>query len=190
MAVVARPSPPVQDVGRRTEPALAERLEDRYRGALDHCRADRQDVALRDVDGLLEASPFHSRGRLLKGYLLGGRGQMEAATAECTKALDIDPVFAQAYLLRGMLLEQQGDWENAIGEVKKALYLDSSLPLAHFTMAKLRRSAGDREGAVREFASTIRVLRDHPDIAVAADIPVEFDHQVLRQLAESYLKKL
>ncbi|RLB45665.1 MAG: hypothetical protein DRI90_28205, partial [Deltaproteobacteria bacterium] len=130
------------------------------------------------------------RGRLLKGYLLGGRGQVEGATAECTKALDIDPVFAQAYLLRGMLLEQQGDWENAIGEVKKALYLDSSLPLAHFTMAKLRRSAGDREGAVREFASTIRVLRDHPEIAVAADIPVEFDHQVLRQLAESYLKKL
>lgn len=181
---------PVVQPSRGPELVVAEQLEERYQSALGHCRADQQDAGYQEVVALLEAHPFHCRARLLKGYLLGGRGEVEAATAECTKALDIDPVFAQAYLLRGMLLEQIGDWDNAIGEVKKALYLDPDLPLAHFVMGRLRRSAGDRRSAMGEFSSTIRVLRDHPEIAVAADIPVEFDHQVLQQLAETYLKRL
>ncbi len=184
------PSRPVVDLASEPEPAPAEQLEEQYLSALGHCRADRQDAGYQEVITLLEAQPFHCRGRLLKGYLLGSRGELEAATAECTKALDIDPVFAQAYLLRGMLLEQKGDWDNAIGEVKKALYLDPDLPLAHFVMGKLRRSAGDRRSARGEFASTIQVLRDRPDIAIASDIPVEFDHQVLQHLAETYLSKL
>jgi len=185
----APPKPPVRpSLALPSEPTPE--LEERYQGALRLCRADRQDDGFAAVVSLLEEQPFHCRARLLKGYLLGSRGEVEAATAECTKALDIDPVFAQAYLLRGMLLEQTGDWDNAIGEVKKALYLDPDLPLAHFVMGKLRRAAGDRRGAIGEFASTVRVLRDHPEIAVAADIPVEFDHQVLRHLAETHLARL
>jgi len=185
-----QPPRPVVEPSRVPEPVVAEQLEEQYQSALGHCRADQQDAGYREVVALLEAHPFHCRARLLKGYLLGSRGEVEAATAECTKALDIDPVFAQAYLLRGMLLEQIGDWDNAIGEVKKALYLDPDLPLAHFVMGKLRRSAGDRRSAMGEFASTIRVLRDRSDVAVASDIPVEFDTRVLQQLAETYLKRL
>lgn len=176
--------------GRTSTAATSAHVQRRYERALESCRNDRHDDAMRRVNQLLRDSPFHWRARLLKGYLHGSRGEFWQAVAECTKILDIDPVCAQAYLLLGLLLEQQGEVESAIRETKRAIFLDPDLPLAYFTLGKLHRSAGDGRAAARHFANTTRLLRTKPTTPVAPDIPVEYGPRLLMQLAERQLGQL
>ena len=175
--------PPVERAAPAAPSASDQDIASWYAEALEHCRSDRQPEALTAVERILNARPFHVRGRLLRAYLYGSRGEFWSAVAECTKALDIDPLFAQAYLLLGMLLEQQGEVDSALLETKRALFLDPELPLANYTLGKLYRSLEMPAAAAREFANTARLLETRPGIPLAGDIPVEFDRTVLLQLA-------
>ncbi|MBI4703079.1 MAG: tetratricopeptide repeat protein [Deltaproteobacteria bacterium] len=190
----ARPTPSAKPVPAlavaRPGPEPGKSVAQRCELARQHCLADRHGAAMEAVEGILAQSPQCARARLLKGYLLTGRGERAAAIEECVKVLDVDPLRAEAHLLLGMLLEQAGDAEDAVGEVRKALYLEPGLALAHYTLGKLRAGQGERDEAVRAFAEAIRVLHARPDAAVAAELPVELGPRALMDLAEQHLTRL
>jgi len=109
--------------------------------------------AMRDLDSLLATYPLDARLRFLKGSMLAGAQNYEAARAEMRRALDLAPDYAIARFQLGLLTLTSGEPYAAL-EVWGPLH---SLPQESFLLLFVR---GLSHLIRDEFADAIALLEE------------------------------
>ncbi|MEK6755854.1 MAG: hypothetical protein AABZ02_06860 [Bacteroidota bacterium] len=95
-----------------------------YGKAWMHWAMNERDEIFKTTRKLLQRSPNHSRGNLLMGYTLRGRGLVYHSLQYFDKVAQLDPLEPWSYTGRGLAEWMLGKIDSAFSEYEKALLLE------------------------------------------------------------------
>jgi tetratricopeptide (TPR) repeat protein len=113
-------------------------------------------------------------------YWLAQEGEMEAAIAECRKALTVDPEHRAASANLGIFLVESGGYEEGIAALAHAIRLDPTTPELRFYRGVGCAMLGRHAEAEQELSAFLAAAPASPNRAAAAHLL----EQVQRTLAE------
>jgi tetratricopeptide (TPR) repeat protein len=126
------------------------------------------DLAARQADEILKASPGHPQALMLLGGALRRTGDLAAAEAVLTPLAREQVRAPQVHLELGMCLMAAGNVAGAITALKHSLNLKPQQPEAWRTLADLHLVEGDGTSADRAYAQSIRWSTEDPALMDAA----------------------
>ena len=91
------------------------------------------------------------------GWTLSFQGHLDAAIAECLRAIEVDPDFGNPYNDIGCYLVEQGESEDAIGWFEKAKKAPRYEPrhFPYLNLGRLRAARGEIAEALQEFEGAL-----------------------------------
>jgi len=95
-----------------------------------------------DGDEIRVIDPFTAYAYSNRGVAYFHLGDLDAAIADCDRALRIKPALAPAYLSRGAARNAKGDRDGALLDYDRALAIDDHLFEAYHNRAAIRQDLG------------------------------------------------
>ncbi|MCM0081695.1 tetratricopeptide repeat protein [Geomonas sp. Red32] len=143
-------------------PALCPVVEEPRREPMEEARllydGERYGEALAALKTILEGTPACAPALVLKGFILAGRGELDAALELCIRAIAVDDLFPDAYFLRGVVLDGFGLLAEAANEYRKALLLNHDFIMPRYHLGQLHLKLGKVPEAAREIRNSITIL--------------------------------
>jgi len=91
------------------------------------------------------------------------RGDLDAALADCDRAIDLAPDLAEAYHVRGLAHEKNEDWDRAVAEHTRAVALAPAQADYRCQRGRACHGKKDLTRAWRDFAKAIELDAGHAD---------------------------
>ncbi len=86
-----------------------------------------------------------------------GKGDLDGALADFTKAIELDPKSAPAHAKRGEAKRRKDDFDGAILDLTKAIDLDPNYGWAYAERGEARRQRVDLDGAIADLTRAIEL---------------------------------
>ena len=96
---------------------------------------------------------------------LATEGKIDAAIAECRRAVSIAPQYARPHEKLGRMLASDGQIREAMRECRKALEIDPKLGMAHYDLGRMMDTLGNMAEARREYEEALRLQGSSPEAA-------------------------
>jgi tetratricopeptide (TPR) repeat protein len=96
-------------------------------------------------------TPTTASGYLDRGIARGGKGDLDGAIADFSRAIELSPQHAPAYYNRGIARSDKGDLDGAIADYNKAIALDAKDGDAYNNRGLARSDKGDLDGAIADY---------------------------------------
>jgi len=109
------------------------------------------DVALLDLDKVLQSHPESPLAHDLRGLIMHQRGQNEEARIAFETAIKNDPDFAMAYYNLAIIEKENGNLKESKAFLTKAIELEENLTKAYFDRAVVNKSLGNRDLALQDY---------------------------------------
>ena len=164
---------------------------DGFEKAVRHGEAGEYGDALRDLDGVIEASPALLPAHTLKGSILMNLSRLDEARASYREAQRIDRFSLDASFSLGLIERLAGDDPSALRSLREAIYIHPSCWPAHYFLAETHRERGEAEHARREYEVILKIL-DKGDFLEhgLTSLPFSFSARELETLCRRKLQML
>ncbi|MHB8381216.1 MAG: tetratricopeptide repeat protein [Candidatus Binataceae bacterium] len=99
-----------------------------------------------------------------RGWAYQGMGRLDAAIAECKRAIAVDPSFGNPYNDIGAYLMAKGELDEAIGWLKQAQLAPRYEPrhFPHMNLGRVYETKGMIARAIEEFEQALKLKPDEP----------------------------
>lgn len=97
------------------------------------------------------------------GWTFSSLGKIDAAIAECKKAIDVDPSFGNPYNDIGAYLVELGNHEDAVPWLKKAMTAERYEPrhFPHFNLGRIYELQGKWAMAIEQYQKAVDIFPDY-----------------------------
>src|SRR5207248_2750270 len=103
--------------------------------------------------------PKYTNAYMRRGASYGGKGDIDRAIADASKAIEIDPDNVRAYSNRGLARGRKGDVAGAIADATKAIEINPEFPAGYIVRGENLAFKGDRGIAFADFTKRPRSIR-------------------------------
>ena len=134
-----------------------------------HLLKTRPDLAVRQVQEILDAVPGDPRALLVLGMAMRRGGDAAGARAVLEPLARAQPRSAQTHFEWAMVLASAGETLAAVAALRHALGLKRDMPEGWRALGDLLRATGDEVGADGAYAQLIRASVNDPRLMTAAD---------------------
>jgi lipoprotein NlpI len=93
----------------------------------------------------------------VRGYVLGMRGEFDAALADHGKAIELSPNFETAFARRGATLHLKGELDRAAADYSKAIALNSNYAWPLFERGRILAHRGELDKAMADYDAAIKL---------------------------------
>lgn len=164
---------------------------DGFEKAVRHGAAREYGDALRELDGVIGASPGLLTAHTLKGSILMNLSRLDEARASYREAQRIDRFSLDASFSLGLIERLAGDDPSALRSLREAIYIHPSCWPAHYFLAETHRERGEAEHARREYEVILKIL-DKGDFLEhgLTSLPFSFSARELETLCRRKLQML
>lgn len=147
--------------------------------------------ALRELDGVIVASPGLGAAHALKGNILMNLSRFDEARASLCEAQRIDRFSLDASFSLGLMERMAGDFPAALRSFREAIYIHPACWPAHYFLAETLREGGEGEHARREFQVILKILQkgDFPAHGLSS-LPLSFSARELETLCRRRIRML
>lgn len=132
----------------------------RYNLALVYIKQDRPQMAVQQLDALIELDATDPRGYLLRARLRFEANELDPAASDLTRALEFDSENYQAWQFMGRIHYQKQQYGEAVGAFETVLKLNSSLLEAFLDLALSQQAAGRNEDAIGSYRKFLIAFPD------------------------------
>ena len=114
-------------------------------------------MAMADMDFLLEREPDNEAAYILRGTLFGNRKQWDRMAADMGELIRLRPDEAMAFYHRGQAHGEQDQWDAALADLSEAIRLDPGHADAHRVRGDCLRYKGEYDRAIADFDTALRL---------------------------------
>ena len=139
-------------------------MDDHVTRGLAHFDKGDDDLAIADMDAVLQQDPDHAAAYMLRGILFGNRKQWDRMVTDMSELIRLRPDDALAYYHRGIAYAEQDALDRALGDLCEAIRLDHDHADAYRVRGDCLRYKSEYDKAIADFDAALRL---DPDNAAA-----------------------
>jgi len=94
---------------------------------------------------------------IYRGFSWEGKGNLNKAIADYSKAIEVDPKDTAAYTLRGVAWGKKAEYDKAIADYTKALEINPKFAKAYNNRGYTWAKKGDKDKAIADYTKAIEI---------------------------------
>jgi tetratricopeptide (TPR) repeat protein len=104
-----------------------------------------------------QAAPSSAEDYFNRGTARYGKGDLDGAIADFTKAIELNPQDAAAYFNRGSVRDEKGDHDGAITDYNKAIEFNPQVAVSYANRGMAKLEQGKDAEAQQDFDTAIKL---------------------------------